>query len=95
MADPPEALGQGYRFLEEGGIAMEFALDSRERIESMLELELLLLPSCSTLEAAAAALATRYCCQCALLLQSAGVQKQRESIGCWSRVGNAPEDLAI
>src|ERR1700690_2131606 len=31
----PEALGQGYRFREEGGIAMEFRLDSRSRIDAL------------------------------------------------------------
>jgi uroporphyrinogen decarboxylase len=31
----PEALGQGYRFRDEGGIAMEFRLDSRARVESL------------------------------------------------------------
>jgi uroporphyrinogen decarboxylase len=31
----PEALGQGYRFREEGGIAMEFRLDSRARIDAL------------------------------------------------------------
>jgi uroporphyrinogen decarboxylase len=31
----PEALGQGYRFREEGGIAMEFRLDSRDRIAAL------------------------------------------------------------
>jgi len=31
----PEALGQGYRFKDEGGIAMEFRLDSRARIEAL------------------------------------------------------------
>jgi uroporphyrinogen decarboxylase len=31
----PEALGQGYRFREEGGIAMEYRLDSRERISAL------------------------------------------------------------
>lgn len=31
----PEALGQAYRFREEGGISMDFALDSREQIERL------------------------------------------------------------
>jgi uroporphyrinogen decarboxylase len=31
----PEALGQGYRFKEEGGIAMEFRLDSRAQIDAL------------------------------------------------------------
>jgi uroporphyrinogen decarboxylase len=31
----PEALGQGYRFREEGGIAMEYRLDSRAQIEAL------------------------------------------------------------
>ncbi len=31
----PEALGQGYRFRDEGGIAMEFRLDSRARIDAL------------------------------------------------------------
>ena len=31
----PEALGQPYRFREEGGIAMEYRLDSRARIEAL------------------------------------------------------------
>ena len=31
----PEALGQGYRFREEGGIAMEYRLDSRDRIAAL------------------------------------------------------------
>jgi uroporphyrinogen decarboxylase len=32
----PEALGQGYRFREEGGIAMEFAIDSPESLAKLL-----------------------------------------------------------
>ena len=31
----PEALGQGYRFREEGGIAMEYRLDSRAKIDAL------------------------------------------------------------
>jgi uroporphyrinogen decarboxylase len=31
----PEALGQGYRFKEEGGIAMEFRLESRAQIDAL------------------------------------------------------------
>jgi uroporphyrinogen decarboxylase len=31
----PEALGQGYKFREEGGIAMEFRLDTRAQIEAL------------------------------------------------------------
>jgi len=31
----PEALGQGYRFRDEGGIAMEYRLDSRARIDAL------------------------------------------------------------
>jgi uroporphyrinogen decarboxylase len=31
----PEALGQGYRFKEEGGIAMEFRLESRPQIDAL------------------------------------------------------------
>ena len=31
----PEALGQGYRFREEGGIAMEYRIDSRARIDAL------------------------------------------------------------
>jgi uroporphyrinogen decarboxylase len=31
----PEALGQGYRFRNEGGIAMEFRLDSRAQIDAL------------------------------------------------------------
>ena len=31
----PEALGQGYTFRDEGGIAMEYRLDSRARIEAL------------------------------------------------------------
>jgi uroporphyrinogen decarboxylase len=31
----PEALGQGYRFREEGGIAMEFRLDTRAQIDAL------------------------------------------------------------
>lgn len=31
----PEALGQGYRFREEGGIAMDYTLDSRAKIEAL------------------------------------------------------------
>jgi len=31
----PEALGQPYRFRDEGGIAMEFSLDSRARIDAL------------------------------------------------------------
>jgi uroporphyrinogen decarboxylase len=35
----PEALGQGYRFREEGGIAMEYRLDSRARIDALAPAE--------------------------------------------------------
>src|SRR5690349_4277816 len=31
----PEALGQGYKFRDEGGIAMEFRLESRAQIEKL------------------------------------------------------------
>jgi uroporphyrinogen decarboxylase len=31
----PEALGQGYRFRDEGGIAMEYRLDTRARIDAL------------------------------------------------------------
>ena len=31
----PEALGQGYRFREEGGIAMEFRLDTRAQVDAL------------------------------------------------------------
>jgi uroporphyrinogen decarboxylase len=31
----PEALGQGYRFREEGGIAMEFRLETRAQVEAL------------------------------------------------------------
>ncbi|HEX3730553.1 MAG TPA: uroporphyrinogen decarboxylase [Opitutaceae bacterium] len=31
----PEALGQGYRFRDEGGIAMEYPLDTRARIDAL------------------------------------------------------------
>ena len=31
----PEALGQGYKFREEGGIAMDFALDSRNQVDRL------------------------------------------------------------
>jgi uroporphyrinogen decarboxylase len=31
----PEALGQGYKFREEGGIAMDFALDSRQQVDRL------------------------------------------------------------
>lgn len=31
----PEALGQGYRFRDEGGISMDFALETREQIEQL------------------------------------------------------------
>ena len=31
----PEALGQGYKFRDEGGIAMEFRLDTRSQIEAL------------------------------------------------------------
>lgn len=31
----PEAMGQGYRFREQGGIAMEYALDSADRIRAL------------------------------------------------------------
>lgn len=31
----PEALGQGYRFKEEGGIAMEFAIQERSQVERL------------------------------------------------------------
>jgi len=31
----PEALGQGYRFREEGGIAMEFRLETREQLDRL------------------------------------------------------------
>jgi uroporphyrinogen decarboxylase len=31
----PEALGQGYRFKDEGGIAMEYRLDSRARVDAL------------------------------------------------------------
>ncbi len=31
----PEALGQGYRFRDEGGIAMDYRLDSRSQIEAL------------------------------------------------------------
>jgi uroporphyrinogen decarboxylase len=31
----PEALGQGYRFRDEGGIAMEYRLDSRAMIDAL------------------------------------------------------------
>jgi uroporphyrinogen decarboxylase len=33
----PEALGQGYRFREEGGIAMEYRIDSRARIDALAD----------------------------------------------------------
>jgi uroporphyrinogen decarboxylase len=35
----PEALGQGYRFKEEGGIAMEFRLDSRAQVDALAPAE--------------------------------------------------------
>jgi uroporphyrinogen decarboxylase len=35
----PEALGQGYRFRDEGGIAMEFALDSPARVAALAPAE--------------------------------------------------------
>jgi uroporphyrinogen decarboxylase len=35
----PEALGQGYRFREEGGIAMEYRIDSRSRIDALAPAE--------------------------------------------------------
>src|ERR1700690_3392613 len=31
----PEALGQGYRFCDEGGIAMEFRLETRAQVEAL------------------------------------------------------------
>src|SRR6187551_128553 len=31
----PEALGQGYRFRDEGGIAMEFQLGTRAQVEAL------------------------------------------------------------
>jgi uroporphyrinogen decarboxylase len=31
----PEALGQGYRFREEGGIAMDYAIDSRKQVDRL------------------------------------------------------------
>ena len=33
----PEALGQGYRFREEGGIAMEWSLETRAQVEDKNE----------------------------------------------------------
>lgn len=33
----PEALGQGYRFRDEGGIAMEFRLDSRAQVDALAD----------------------------------------------------------
>src|SRR5436190_7120740 len=33
----PEALGQGYRFRDEGGIAMEFRLETRAQIEALTD----------------------------------------------------------
>ncbi len=35
----PEALGQGYRFKDEGGIAMEYRLESRAQIDALLPAE--------------------------------------------------------
>src|SRR5271154_6896470 len=35
----PEALGQGYRFKDEGGIAMEFRLDSRAQVDALAPAE--------------------------------------------------------